>query len=50
MMKLTEFKVKQEVTEYLENLDKELIEDADNIDSLTIRKEIDKLIFKIKGK
>ena len=45
-----DFKIKQEVTEYIENLDKEFAEDADNIDSLPIRTEIDKLTTEIKKK
>lgn len=45
-----DFKIKQEVTEYIENLDKEFAEDSDNIDSLPIRTEIDKLTTEIKKK
>jgi len=45
-----DFKIKQEVTEYIENLDKEFAENDDNIDSLPIRTEIDKLTTEIKKK
>jgi len=43
-----EFNIKQEVTEYIENLDKEFAEDTENIDSLPIRVEIEKLTKEIK--
>lgn len=45
-----DFKIKQEVTEYINNLDKHFLEDTDNIDSLPIRKEIEKLSSEIKKK
>ncbi len=45
-----DFKIKQEVTEYIANLDKEFIEDTENPDSLPIRKEIEKLTSEIKMK
>jgi len=45
-----DFKIKQEVNEYIENLDKNFNEDIDNIDSLPFRKEIEKLTSEIKTK
>ncbi|MCF6366131.1 MAG: hypothetical protein L3J35_08005 [Bacteroidales bacterium] len=44
-----DFSIKQEVTEYIANLDKEFAEDTENIDSLPIRTEIEKLTNEIKN-
>ncbi len=43
-----DFKIKQEVTEYIADLDKEFSADVDNFDSLPIRKEIEKITSDIK--
>ncbi len=43
-----DFKIKQEVTEYIADLDKEFSADIDNFDSLPIRKEIEKITSVIK--
>lgn len=43
-----DFKIKQEVSEYMENLDKDFSADTDNIDSLPFRNEIEKLTSEIK--
>jgi len=45
-----DFKIKQEVNEYIENLDKNFANDTTNIDSLPIRKEIEKITNEIKKK
>ncbi len=44
-----DFNIKLEVSKYIENLDKEFAEDIDNINSLPIRKEIDKITKQIKN-
>ena len=43
-----DFIIRQEVSVYIENLDKEFSEDVENTDSLLIREEINKLTEKIK--
>jgi len=45
-----DFKIKQEVNEYIANLDKEFDEDIDNIDSMPFRTEIEKLTSEIINK
>ncbi len=45
-----DFKIKQEVTEYIESLDTSFTKDIDNTDSSPFRKEIEKLTSEIKTK
>lgn len=45
-----DFKIKQEVTEYIEKLDREFTMDNENVDSFPIRNEINKITEEIKKK